>query len=544
MRPGEDRIDDTRASLSATIRILLGLLCVAGCELDEGSAGLRSIRPAGIDARLRFLSSDHLQGRGAGTEGGAIAARYIASQFAAIGLEPPARDQDYLQRVPLTAAIPSSRLSFRAPGGAALNPIPGDDYVVWMTTPVDSLTIGGELVFAGRGLSGLPDGRDGFEGIDVSGDVLLLLTGEPEAMYGPNTALMQSDVLREGLARAWRSGAAGVLFVHLASEMGYGWETLRASAAGERLYLDGRGGEAARLIGWLSGESAREIAGMAGLDFATLLTSGKTASFRPIATGVSVTGFVANRSGRRSASNVVGVLHGRDRTRAEEVVVITAHYDALGVGPAADGDSIYNGAYDNASGTALLLNVAEAFTRLPRRPARSIVFLATTASEAGLLGTSHYLRRPFYPLSRTVAVLNLDGVNLWGPTRDVLLIDAGRTDLESFAGPAARAEGLRLAEAAGRPISSLYASDHLAFLQAGVPAALVTHGLDFVGWMPGTGEEVLTEYIAERYHRPRDEYRNDIEYGGAVQQGRFVLRLGVALANSERLPADLDAGEM
>jgi len=276
---------------------------------------------------------------------------------------------------------------------------------------------------------------------------------------------------------------------------------------------------------------------MARLDFETLLETARSDNFRPVFTGVRTTAEVRSEARTIIDHNIAGILPGSDPELAEEFLVITAHYDHLGIGEVVDGDSIYNGAYDNASGVALLLCLADAFGRLPQRPARSILFLAVTGEESGLLGSRYYTENPLVPLSHTVLNINVDGANLWGATEDISVLGAELTDIRRILVQAARAEKLRLEGDPAPEQGFLYRSDQLSFLQVEVPAIMVGHGFDFVGRMPGWGDRMLREYVETSYHSPSDEYRPDFDLRGAVQQGRIALRIGLGVANRRERPA-------
>jgi len=519
----------------------LALVTLSGCDSPGSIAMLDAVRQEAIDAHLRFLTADQLEGRAPGTLGSSLAAQYIAAQFATAGLEPAVADTSYHQRFRLLAARPRSRLALRARGGAALVPRPGVDYSAWATTPTDSAKARGDLIFAGYGITAPELEWDDYKGADVTGDVLLILAGEPSA----GERFRGDTLTRYGqpeykLSEAWRRGASAAFIVEASPQAALLRERPRFARATERLYLPQSEPGAARIAGWLTRESAEQIAGIGGLDFTTLLMSAEADRFRPVASDVTVAVSVRNEISERRVANVAALLRGADPAQSSEFVLFTAHYDALGVGPAVSGDSIYNGAYDNASGVALLLTLAEAFGSRERRLPRSMLFLATTASEGGRLGSRYYVSRPLQPLERTVAVLNLDGVNLWGPTREVALADARATDLYSYAGRAAAAEDLRLRREILPAAGTAFASDQITFLRAGVPAALIEHGIEYVGRMPGWGERMLADFLAERLHSPSDEYEAALDLDGAVQQGRFVARLGELLASAGGRPALLE----
>ena len=241
--------------------------------------------------------------------------------------------------------------------------------------------------------------------------------------------------------------------------------------------------------------------------------------------------------------NVAGLLRGSDPEFSDEVVVFTAHYDHLGTGVAVDSDSIYNGAYDNASGIALLIVLADAFAHLPKRPARSLLFLAVTGEESGLLGSQYYVEHPLIPLAKTVADVNLDGANLWGRTQDVVVIGAESSSLLETVAAAAEAEGLRLEGDQAPEQGYIYRSSQYSFMKRGVPVANIEHGSDYVGRMPGWGDEMRAQYIAQHYRQPSDEYDPEFDYSGAVQQARVAFRVGLSVADARAIPVWQDGTE-
>lgn len=530
----------TRFGFAAILVAATGF-SIGACRAREGELEAPGLTRAAFDARVRFLAADVLQGRATGTPGAEIAADFIANQLELAGLRPAVGDSSYSQSLELIVATQELSLSFRAPGGAAMSPERGMQFVGWTGDTASAGSMSGELVFAGYGISAPDLGRDDFKNLNVTGKFLLVLPGAPrsyaEAFSGggrPGPGIHWSDKVEE----ASRRGAAGVILAHSRQWAGHGWEAVRAIADAPRMSLAaGPPPSVLGLVAWLDLETVGGLVSMAGIDLETMLEMAATPEFQPVGTGVITSVNYKNQLRRLNGSNVAGFLPGSDPERAQEFVVFTAHYDQLGIGPAEDGDSIYNGAYDNASGTGLLLGLAEAFAQLPQAPRRSLLFLATAAGVTGPLGTSAYLREPLVPLSRTVAAINLDGVNLWGPTRDIVVWDAEHSTLDRLALAAAIAEGLepRAGERPGELI--FYPSDHERFARAGVPAVRVGHGLDFVGHLPEWGRQQLQDYVDRHYLRPSDEFRDDLDLRGALQQGRVAFRLGLQAANGDARPA-------
>jgi Zn-dependent M28 family amino/carboxypeptidase len=320
---------------------------------------------------------------------------------------------------------------------------------------------------------------------------------------------------------------------------------VQSSWSGEQLALPPDSATEAstlRMQAWLTFDAARRMLATANLDLDQMYVRAARRDFQPIATGITMELRAGGRARQFSSSNVIGVVPGRHPERRMETVVYTAHYDHFGIGPAIDGDSIYNGAYDNASGVALLLEIAEAFARLSPRTDRTVLFLFTTTEEAGMLGAWWYVRHPVRPLQRTIAAINIDGANLWGATEDVSAVGLERSTLGSVFERHAVSLGLRV-EAERAPDKGFYfRSDHFPFAYEGVPALYLDHGITYVGRPAGWGINMLSAYERNRYHQPSDNYDSGFDLAGAVQQGRHAFLVGVDVANAERPPQWFEGG--
>lgn len=524
----------------------LAFLAAAGVllqpdNLDDVLAGFTSER---IRAHTAFLADDLLEGRGPGTRGGRIAAGYIAAHFQRAGLQPP--PGGWYQPVPLVGWKPDpARVTLRFQTSGRTVPLRyPEQAVLWPVGGAASAGVAGDVVFVGHGVVAPEYDWDDFGTADLRGRILLFLAGDPPATPEEPDRFDGFALTRHGrwstkLAHAARLGAAGALIIHADTGAGYPWSVVQSSWTGEQLFAaPGSPGvePPVAIEGWIRPEAARFALAAAGVDLDSLSTLAAGRSFAPVAVALRAVAGVAGATRRIETANIIGVLPGRHPERGLEAVVLTAHYDHLGIGPPQNGDSTYNGAYDNASGVALLLELATAFGNLRPAPDRSIIFIGTAAEEAGLFGARQYVREPAFPIDRTAATLNLDGANLWGETADIAAVGAERSTLGLVAERSARRLGLRLAPERAADKGVFFRSDQFAFAEAGVPALLIEHGLDYLGRPPGWGSATLARYEEERYHRPGDRYDPSLDLAGAVQQARFTLLVAHDVANSAAMP--------
>jgi Zn-dependent M28 family amino/carboxypeptidase len=508
-------------------------------ELDAAlRAALDGITPRAIDAHLRFLSHPLLEGRAPGTRGGIVAMEYIAAQLERMGLEPVSHS--HLQPVPMVGMDPHPQLVLDTPAGPVA-PAYGGEYVLQAGVPQPEVSLDAELVFVGYGITAPEYAWDDWKDVDVRGKVVLVRVNDPGTEDTPGffggKALTYYGRWTYKLEEASRRGAAGALLLHTDASAGYGWNVVKTSNTGEQFDLAGEPEFPLAVRGWISEPAARRALQAAGLDLDRLTAASESRDFRPVPTGVTVRARVRSDLREVQTANVVGFLPGHDAGRLNEVVILSAHYDHLGVRTGDDGERhVHPGAYDNASGVALLLTIAEALARAPARPPRPFLVVSTTAEESGLLGAEWYARHPLYPLAATAAVLNMDGANLWGATRDIAPLGTDRSELGAMARAAAAEEGMTVAAEQHPEQGMFFRQDHFPFARAGVPALAMDHGLDYVGRPAGWGQERYTEFNTQHYHQPSDAYRPDFDLAGAVQQGRVILRTAWAAATSAALP--------
>ncbi|MBI1967930.1 MAG: M20/M25/M40 family metallo-hydrolase [Gemmatimonadetes bacterium] len=504
---------------------------------------LPAVSAPAIDAHLRYLADDLLEGRAPATRGGELAARYIAAQFAALGLEPVAPNGSYFQPVSLVGMTPSPTLVWGTNGTTRALRY-GEDFVAWAERPEAQLAADGGVVFVGYGIAA-PEWRwDDYKDADLRGKILLMLVNDPGLQ--DTTAFLGRILTYYGrwtykLEEAARRGAAGAILVHTTESATYGWPVVRGSWSVEQFKLDRPQAQSLAFAGWVTSDAAQGALAQAGLDFDSLTRAAARRDFRPAATGLHAVVTVSSRLRRVQSANVVARLPGADPALAAQAVLITAHYDHKGIGPAVDGDSIYNGAEDNASGVAALLAAAQALAQAPR-PKRSLIFIATTAEESGLLGSEAYVRDPLIPLDRTAAVLNVDVTNLRGATRDIGALGTDRSTLGPVFDTAARAESLAVGHEPDVR-GSFFRSDHFPFARVGVPSLSILPGLDFVGRPAGWGQQQKDLYNSQRYHQPSDEYSPAFDYEGAVQEIRVLMRVALTVADVLTMPQWLPTSE-
>ena len=500
------------------------------------------VKPSEIDAHVRFLSSDLLEGRAPATRGGRIAAEYIASQLRLFGVEPGVNGS-YFQEFPIeVVGADRSSLSVTASGRASARLRYPEDVVVWAGSAAPRSQTSGELVFVGFG-SAAPEFRwDDFKGVDVRGKILLVLVNDPPAtaaepgLFG-GRAMTYYGRWTYKFEEAERRGAAGMLIVHTTERAGYPWHTVVGSWAKEQRMLPrpATGPAPIGVRGWITDSAASRLLGQAGMDLAQLVRSAESRDFRPVATGINVSMSFNNTVDRLQAVNVVGVVRGADPAKRDEYVAYTAHFDHLGIGPPVRGDSIYNGALDNASGVAVVLGVAHSAAHSPR-PARSQLFVFVDAEESGLLGSEYFAAHPTVPIASIVANLNVDGGNVLGRARTLRVLGDTKSSLGPQLAEMVRADTLTIEPDAHPERGYFYRSDHFSFAKVGVPSASIAAGNEYVGRPAGWGVAQGEDYVANRYHQPSDEYRADMDFSGAAQLAAIVFRFGAQLANSATVP--------
>lgn len=505
-------------------------------------------------AHVKELSSDRFEGRAPGTDGEALTVGYLVDQFRRIGLKPGNSDGTFVQRVPLVgiaAAGSPLTLAKAMPRGREERHLAWkDDVVAWTTRVTDRASLDrSELVFVGYGVVAPEYGWDDYKGLDVKGKTLVMLINDPPVL-DPDSPSDLDPKLFGGRAMTYygrwtykfeiaaEKGAAGALIVHETGPAGYPFSVVQGSNLGEKFHLStaDRNMNHVAVEGWMTEEQGRATLAWAGRDFDELKASAATRDFTPVPLGIDASIALENTLRPVESRNVLARLDGRDPDLRDELVVYTAHWDHLGIGPEVDGDRIYNGARDNAVGVAGMLEIARAFTRLPSPTRRSILFLATTAEEQGLLGSEFYSRKPVHPLAKTAAAINIDGLNVHGRTRDLVLIGSGASELDDYVRDAAGEQG-RLIRPDPEPEKGFYyRSDHFNFAREGVPALNPEEGTDYIGKPSDFARRVRDEWTEHDYHKPSDTVKSDWDLRGAREDLKLFMAVGYRVAESDRFP--------
>jgi len=510
--------------------VLTGL---AARDLQESGEKLR--------AHVKYLSSDTLQGRGVGTTGEELATQYLASQLQAEGIKPGGDNGSYFQPVPLVGVtmLPSATLTISGSngqiplavvkdyGGTPLSQQPENDF-------------NAEAIFVGHGISAPEFNWDDYKGLDIRGKVLVFFTNEPPStdpnFFGGRTLTYYGRWTYK-FEEAARRGAVAALIIHTTPTAGYGWGVVSGSRDEEHYQLKLKpGAKGLKLAAWLSQDAGAKLVASTGKTLDELLAMANQKSFRPIPLGVHVIGHIPVRLREVDSKNVIGRVEGSDPQLKSQAVLFTAHWDHLGIGVPVNGDKIYNGAVDNATGCAMVLEMARLWAALPRKPKRSALFMFVTAEESGLLGSEYYGEHPEVPAGETAVNLNFDAFYPFGKTRDVSVTGAERTTLWPLVQRDAKRLNLEIKPDPEPEQGHYYRSDHFSLARTGVPAFSISQGENYVGKPAGFGKTVFEEYNDKHYHQPSDEYHDNWDFSGMEQMADFALTLGLDVANLPKLP--------
>ncbi len=535
-------------------------VCLLGCRGGDNAvppaaapmllASMPRIDANAILSHIKVLAADEYEGRAPGTKGEDLTVRYLQDQFKALGLKPGNPDGTYTQKVPLVGISAREASPFVVANGPRKHTFKwGEDIVPWTKHVADGAALDqSDLVFAGYGVEAPEFDWNDFKDVDVKGKTIIVLVNDPAVPDPADPSRLDPKVFGGNAMTYYgrwtykfeegaRKGAAGVLVVHETGPAGYPFSVVQGNLREKfDLVTPNRNMDRAAVEGWITLDTAKTIFSMAGQDFEALKKQALTRGFKPVALGLKASLGIANTLRTIDSQNVVARLEGRDARMKDDYVVYSAHWDHLGVGAPVKGDTIYNGALDNASGVATVLEIARAFTQVQPQPKRSILFLMVTAEEQGLLGSQYYSLNPLYPLARTVANINLDGVNQWGRTKDLTVVGMGASNLDDYLRDAAAEQGRTLRADPEPEKGFYYRSDHFNFAKQGVPALDPDGGIDYIGKPADYGTKKRDEYTNVDYHAPSDQIKPDWDLSGAVEDAQLFFAVGYRVANADAFP--------
>ncbi len=527
--------------------LLIAAVALGACNSNPGknaaavddSTALKAITEEGFTKHLQVLAADSFEGRKPFTPGEDKTIQYMQAQFKALGLQPGNGDS-YLQDVPMVeiTSKPTGALEFKGKGGK-LSLTYLDDYVATTRRVQPQVQLNNsELVFAGYGIVAPEYNWNDYAGLDVKGKTVIVMVNDPG--FTDSTLFKGHTMTYYGrwtykYEEAARQGAAGCIIIHDTAPASYPWAVVRSGWSGAKLYLqtEDNGQSRAAMEGWITLDAAKKLFKLAGVAD-TLLQSAQRPGFKPVPLPVTAAVTINNQLKKSTSHNVLAVWPGA--TRPQEYIIYSAHWDHLGIGEAIKGDSIYNGAADNATGTVALLEIANAFTKLAQHPARSILFIALTGEEQGLLGSEYYATHPVYPKDSTVADINMDVLSTFGRTKDITIVGQGQSDLDDYAERAAAKQGRTVSPEDHPSAGHFFRSDHFNFAKVGIPALYTGSGTISLTHDTAWAKTKAEEYGRDRYHSPFDQFDSTWELDGMVEDAQLLFDIGHTLSNEETFP--------
>ena len=550
-----------QAMVSFAAVLSFALACTTPTNLNTNSGAANSSDPAVLKSALnaitandilqhtKVLSGDEYEGRGPGTKGEELTVKYLTDQFVRLGLKPGNPDGSYIQKVPLVGFTGVPTASFTV-GSKQMNLTFPQDYVAVSRRFVpESKVENSDMVFVGYGVVAPEYGWDDYKGLDVRGKTIVMLINDPQVPSANDPATLD-DKMFKGKAMTYygrwtykyeiaaEKGAAAAVIIHETGPAGYPYEVVSGSWSRENFDIqkpDKNMGRAA-VESWITTDRAKELFTASGQNFDALKKAALSKDFKPVALNAKANITIKNTLREINSNNVIGKLEGADPALKNEYVIYTAHWDHLGRDPKLAGDQIFNGALDNASGTAALLEIAEAFTKLTTPPKRSVLFLAVTAEEKGLLGAKYYAENPLYPLNKTLANINMDGVNQWGRTKDITMVGDDNSTLIDLLREAATAQQRVVNPDPESEKGFYYRSDHFEFAKQGVPALYTDSGINYEGKDPAFSKQKRDEYTDKDYHKVSDQIKPDWDLTGAVDDAQLLATIGYRVAQGDKFP--------
>ena len=524
---------------------LLSFCClfITSQAFAQTESGASSINEASIRGHVRFLADDLLEGRGPGSRGDELTQLYIATQYETLGLQPAAGNEKWLQPFPLVGVrtiAPPNVVFKKGDNTVSLKSV--EDFMSTIGRPAEKARLeDAELVFVGYGIEAPEYDWDDYKDVDLTGKVLVMMNNDPAS----------DPELFEGRRRLYygrwdykyeiaaKKGAAGAIIIHTTPSAGYPWQVIQTSWSGEEFELLGNESKRLDLKGWGTEEGIREVVKMSGLELDELRKQAESRDFRPIPLGITLSIELEGVVRKKNTANVLGLLPGSDPELSDEVLIYMAHHDHLGMGAERDlrGDNIYNGAVDNATGVAALLTMAKAYGQMNPPPKRSILFAAVGAEEQGLLGSRFFAENPTLKPGKMAAVINMDGTNIIGRTHDVNVIGYGKSNLDSVVAAVAKSQKRIVTPDHFPDRGYYYRSDQFSLAKIGVPGVYLHSGMEVVGKPAGWGKQQLDEWVEKIYHQPSDEYSEDWNLSGALEDTRLLYEVGRRIANQADMPA-------
>ncbi|MGB5552105.1 MAG: M28 family peptidase [Thermoanaerobaculia bacterium] len=546
--------------MTTHVAIMLSfVLAFAACQqsppaIEEPEAAVSLDLPPGVEtateaineetlkAHTASLSSDEFEGRAPASPGDEKARQYLQDTMASLGLEPGAQDGAWQQRfaiMSITSEAPEV-WSFEGQDGS-LDLASWDDFIAGSGVQSEKALIDdAELVFVGYGIEAPEYDWDDIKGADLEGKVLLMMNNDPD--WDPE--LFEGD--RRLYYGRWtykyevaaRHGAAGAIIIHTTPSAGYPWQVVQASWTGAQFELPAGDEPRSQVSAWITEEAARSLVAVSGHELDALRESARSRDFQPVSLGITTSLLLNNSIDSVETGNVAGLLEGSDPILKNEVVVYSAHHDHFGIGePNDEGDNIYNGALDNAAGCGKVLTIADAFTRLPEPPRRSVLFLFVAGEEQGLIGSEYYAKNPTFPPGRIAANVNIDGANIFGRTSDVAYIGFGKSTLDDVVVAAAARQGRTVVGDQFPDRGSFYRSDQFNFSKIGVPAIYADSGTTYIGRPDGWGKEQAEAWESVHYHQPSDEMTDDWNFEGIIEDTVLAFEAGLSIAQTAELPS-------
>ncbi len=525
--------------------LVLSLIIVTSCNnhLGDITSATEKIDESGLKQHISVLASDEFGGRAPASEGEEKTIRYLAEQFGSLGLE-PANNGSWFQEVSMIKITAGRKMQLDISGGKpGLKLSSPADFIGGSPQTSGIIKISGsEMVFVGYGIVAPEYNWNDYDGLDVKGKTVLMLVNDPGYATGDTSLFTGKAMTYYGrwtykFEEAARQGASAAIIIHETGAAGYPWAVVQNSWSGPQFYLENNEFLESELLfkGWVTNDAGRQLFNTAGLDFDKYTNAAAQRGFRPAAMNLKTSLEFKNSVDHVRSDNVAALWKGSDK--ADEYIIYTAHWDHLGINPDFEGDSILNGAVDNATGVAALLELAQAFTSLPEKQSRSVLFLSVTAEEQGLLGSEYYSNNPIFPLEKTAAVINMDALNIFGSTKDMTIIGYGNSELDDYAVRALEKHD-RYAIADPTPEKGGYfRSDHFPFARKGVPALYLSKGVDNREHGKEWSMTETEKWIGENYHKPSDNYEPEKwDFNGMVEDIRIYFETGYELSMTGEFP--------